>query len=91
MIPPMGKVSLPCYDGFTKFLVWPKPHAVSTCTCKQTLSTFYTLRLRVIMVLWQRSQSLLQLILVTMWCCHTTLVACIKIQILALGPKNQML
>ena len=30
MIPPMGKVSLPCYEGFTKFLVWPKPHAVST-------------------------------------------------------------
>ena len=39
MIPPMGKVSLPCYEGFTKFLVWPKHHAVSTCTCKQTLST----------------------------------------------------
>ena len=27
--PPMGTVTLPVYDGFTKFLVWPKPHAVS--------------------------------------------------------------
>ena len=27
--PPMGTVTLPVYEGFTKFLVWPKPHAVS--------------------------------------------------------------
>ena len=27
--PPMGTVTIPVYDGFTKILVWPKPHAVS--------------------------------------------------------------
>ena len=76
MIPPMGKVSLPCYKGFTKFLVWPEPHAVSTKTHTQLYLHCYTLRLGVIMVLWQRSQSHLKFILVTMWCCHTSLVAC---------------
>ena len=74
--PPMGKVSLPCYEGFTNFLVWPKPNAVSIESNEKTFLHFLKCRLRVIMVLWQRSQSLLQLILVTMWCCHTTLVAC---------------
>ena len=50
MIQPMGKVSLPCYEGFTKFLVWPKPHAVSTKNPKKNYLHFYTSRLRVIMV-----------------------------------------
>ena len=27
--PPMSTVTIPVYNGFTKFLVWPKPHAVS--------------------------------------------------------------
>ena len=40
MIQPMGKVSLPCYEGFTKFLVWPKPHAVSTKNHKQIICIF---------------------------------------------------
>ena len=54
--PPMGKVSLPCYEGFTKFLVWPKPHAVSTETNEKLFLHFLKSRLKVIMVLWQRSQ-----------------------------------
>ena len=78
MIPPMGKVSLPCYEGFTKFLVWPKPHAVSTYTCKQMLSTFLYFKVKSYYGLMAKESIPPQVHSGNnvVWCCHTTLVAC---------------
>ena len=45
--PSMGTVTLPVYEGFTKLLVWPKPHAVS----KQILTISWQ---RVVILLGQK-------------------------------------